>query len=72
MQKLGSAGFDSGTVLYLMLGLMSVSFFQPGGPLHLQTSMLPIKLARRHREREVAGTLAAIHYCEEALPSQAV
>jgi hypothetical protein len=68
MQKLESAGFVSGIGLYLML-----ASFQLGGPLHLQIFMLPVvKLARQHREREVAGTIAAIRYCEEALPNQGV
>src|SRR6266576_1463495 len=41
-----------------------------GTSLHLRGCILAITLARRHRERSVAGTFTSIYDCEEPLPIQ--
>jgi hypothetical protein len=61
--KVGLAGFVSGAGLYLVLASLSTWRTSTSPRIPLAT-----RLARQHRELAMAGTIAAIHRCEESLP----
>ena len=66
MQSARSAAFVCGPGLQFFLVLHPLV----GTSLHLRGCILVIMLARRRRERSVAGTFTYIYDCEEPLPIQ--